>query len=558
MPTRRKIPLKAVPLLHNKMDIKTENNEVSTGQTHNSPDENFVEIPSPKEGQIPNESKAAIAHSVIVNWIGHIVFILGGFILPRLINDHLGQEQLGVWDFGWSTVAYLNLLTAGIASAVNRYVAKYKASSQWVAMSNAVSCCAGIFTGSAIIGVTITFVLIYVLPWISPPAFLTYLSEMQILLFCLGLSVSIDLFLPTYVGIISGWQRYDLLVFIETGCHLILLVVVVLILALGGGLSWLGIPILSMRIIEGILKRMVARRLCPLLRISPGLITWQGLRTVFTFGGKTLMETLAKIGLYQGNSMLIAYFLGPAPLAIYARSMALILHTNKLLFQFGRVFAPSASHLKSVGDIKALRTLVLNSARSGCYIALPMALVLGVLGDSLLRIWMGPGYAELSILPILAVGHLFAQSQAGTFYILMGTNRHGMASLTILACSMLSLLATIFLVKYYRLGLFGVGLSVSLAVALPYLTIIPFLAARTISTPFLRYLITTTTKPFLLCLPTAFCLIAARQWAGPNDYQILGSGLGAGGLILAFMYWRWALPSTMKKTIMKKILHRQV
>jgi hypothetical protein len=57
----------------------------------------------------------------------------------------------------------------------------------------------------------------------------------------------------------------------------------------------------------------------------------------------------------------------------------------------------------------------------------------------------------------------------------------------------------------------------------------------------------------LLCAPTAFCLLAAKLWAGPNDYYILAAGLGTGGVTLIFMYWMWALPQEMKDFILKKM-----
>jgi len=374
------------------------------------------------------------------------------------------------------------------------------------------------------------------------------------LLLCLGLSVSIELFLPTYVGIISGSQRYDLLTFIEAGCYLLYMGWIALALSFGAGLSLLGASTLCMRIIESILKCIVAKHLCPCIKLSPSLVTRQGLKMVFAFGGKTMIGTIAKIGLYQGNSMLIAYLLGPTSLAIYARSMALILHTNKLLYHFGRVFVPSASHLKAENDIKSLRSLMLSSAENGTLITLPLMLVLGILGDSLLRIWMGPKYAELSVLPILAAGHFFSQSQVGPFYILIGLNQHGKAGLITFICSMFSLASTYLLIQHFQLGLLGVSISTSLAVAIPYLTFIPLLIAKSTGIQLCEYFITSLKKPFMLCLPTAFCLIAARQWAGPNDYQVLGLGLGAGGLALLFMYWRWALTNAMKKKIMRLIL----
>ncbi len=496
-----------------------------------------------------SEQQNTLTRSVVVNWSGHIVFILGGFLLPRLISDHLGQEQLGVWDFGWATVAYFNLLSAGIASSVNRYVAKFKASSQWDKMSEIVSCCAFFFSCSAAIGVALTIVIVFTLPWICPSAFLPYLSEMRILLFFLGLTVSIDLFLPSYVGVISGSQRYDLLALIEGGCYFFLISWIVFILFLGTNLSVLGGAVFFMRCTEGVLKILTARRLCPQIRLSLSLVSRQGLRTVFAFGGKTLMETMAKIGLYQGNSMLIAYLLGPASLAVYARSMALILHANKFLFHFGRVFAPAASRHKATGHIESLRGLVLSGAQNGALIAIPFALVLGILGNSLLRVWMGSSYAEFSLLPTLALGHFFSQSQVAIFYILMGTNRHGMASLASLACSMLSLVGTFFLITYFRFGLFGVGLSISLAIATPYLTIIPYLAAEIAGISLLDYFIKTLKKPLFLCLPFACVLVGARQWAGPSDYHILTYGLGLGGMVLLPIYWRWALPNDLKSKI---------
>lgn len=538
------------------MAIKTNTDQTETEFANKSIHCKNSEIPPIANFKANDSQKPSIARNVLTNWIGHFAFIIGGFILPRMINDHLGQEQLGVWDFGWSTVVYLNLLTAGIASAVNRYVAKYRASSQWNDMNEAVSCCAGIFTGSAICGVAITITLIYLMPWISPTAFLPYLKEIQILLLCLGLSVSIDLFLPTYVGIISGYQRYDLLATIETCCYLLLLGTVVLILVIGGDLYVLGIPILGMRIVEGLLKRAIANRLCPNLKISPFLITQNGIRTVISFGGKTLLETVAKMALYQGNSMLIAYLLGPAALAIYTRSMSLVLHANKLLFQFGRVFAPSASHLKSIGDDSSLRSLLLNSTQSGTLIALPLTLFLGLRGGDLLQIWMGPGYADLAILPILATGHFFSQSQVGSFYVLMGTNQHGRASLAILLSSIMSLAATLIMVKHFGLGLLGAGLSVSLAVALPYLTIVPHIAAQSFGINLSKYFTATMLKPILLCLPTALCLLATREVEGLNYYQSLGLGLSLGGFFLIFMYWNWALPRDMKSGIKRRLSKR--
>jgi len=47
--------------------------------------------------------------------------------MPRMIDQRLGQELLGVWDFAWSLVHYFEFIQMGLTSSVNRYVAKYRA-----------------------------------------------------------------------------------------------------------------------------------------------------------------------------------------------------------------------------------------------------------------------------------------------------------------------------------------------------------------------------------------------------------------------------------------------
>ncbi len=62
--------------------------------------------------------------NVVASWLGHSVFVVAGFFLPRIIDRHLGQVGLGIWDFGWSLVSYLGIAQVGVGSSVNRYVAK--------------------------------------------------------------------------------------------------------------------------------------------------------------------------------------------------------------------------------------------------------------------------------------------------------------------------------------------------------------------------------------------------------------------------------------------------
>jgi len=68
-----------------------------------------------------------------------MVNVVAGFVMPRLISDHLGQTTLGIWDFAWSVVSYFALIQLNLGGSVNRYVARYRAVQDWEGLSRSVS-----------------------------------------------------------------------------------------------------------------------------------------------------------------------------------------------------------------------------------------------------------------------------------------------------------------------------------------------------------------------------------------------------------------------------------
>lgn len=91
------------------------------------PDKRTKDCQSDNVPQSDVTGRDRITRNVLASWGGYGVFIVAGFIMPRLIDTRIGQEALGVWDFAWSLVAYFSLVQAGVVSSVNRFVAKYQA-----------------------------------------------------------------------------------------------------------------------------------------------------------------------------------------------------------------------------------------------------------------------------------------------------------------------------------------------------------------------------------------------------------------------------------------------
>src|SRR5262245_25685943 len=75
----------------------------------------------------PAQTHSRFYTNILWSWAGQLIFVCGGFLLPRAIDESLGNIRLGIWDFAWAIVAYLNLIEAGVSSSVNRYVALHLA-----------------------------------------------------------------------------------------------------------------------------------------------------------------------------------------------------------------------------------------------------------------------------------------------------------------------------------------------------------------------------------------------------------------------------------------------
>lgn len=491
----------------------------------------------------------SLTRNVLANWAGQLFFMASGFVLPRLIDEHIGKESLGVWDLGWTTVAYLRLLNAGIGSSVNRYVARHRSQADWDSLNRAASACAALFLCTGCAAAIITISLVVGLPLLLPDTFAGYLVESQWVVLFLGLSAALGMASAAYYGVITGHQRYDLVMYAETGAGMLFFVAAVMALVLGYGLRAMAVAFLLARVAESAANAFTAYRVCPELCLSLRRVTRAGLWEVTVFGGKVFIHQIARITLYQGNSLLIAWFVGPAALAVYSRAMGLVNYATKLLAEFGKVLAPSASSLQAANDDKALAKLILKGTRYSLLIALPLVLGLSILGGPLMRVWMGSDYADVPVLAILAIGHFGAFAQTGPFYLLQGMNRHGGPAVAMLIAAAVSILTSLVVLSVGNTGIVGVAVSVSLSVAAAYLFVTPTAIARAGGMSLRQYFLQTVPAAVLAVLPFAAWLTLIRVVFAPNDVMVVLVGAGGGSMVLLASYWRSAVPVSVKDRI---------
>lgn len=182
-----------------------------------------------------------LVSNVIFSWAGHLVFIIAGFVLPRMIDRRLGQEVLGVWDFAWSLVSYFGLVEAGVGGSVNRYVAKFRMAGDIGGVNRTVSTACFVlgFAGLLVLLMTLAVSL-----WLPQP-FGSRLGEntreAQWVVLYLGTGLAVQMAAGAFSGVLMGCHRWKLLNLVMSGWHAVAVVGMIVALIAGYGLRMLSL-----------------------------------------------------------------------------------------------------------------------------------------------------------------------------------------------------------------------------------------------------------------------------------------------------------------------------
>jgi O-antigen/teichoic acid export membrane protein len=529
----------------------------------------------------------SIVRNAVMNLLDFTAGLIQGFFWPpimlaafaRQLAPDKAQDMLGVWDLGWGTVVSLKLLYLGTAASVNRFVARHRATGDWLMLNRSVSACGCLLAGSGIAAVVLTVVLTVLLPHnIDPSGHLyPYLDVTQWVVLFMGIMCGIEMFMSTYYGVITGCQRYDLTAWINITMIAVQLVTLVLVLRAGLDLRAVVVAMFGLKLLESFLIWRAAHRVCPTLRFQPASVRLHDLIQVGKFGAKTFVGNISDSVVTTATSWLLTGGVGLAPLAWLKRSTALIDNSRKGVFQITRMLAPVSSEAQALGAQGAVRRLALDSTRWSLLLSLPGMLALAILYQPLLRLWLGPAqwqFYSLPLLPILAAGNLIQLAVMGPRSVLLGLNKHGWMGVLNLIGGALTIAAIVCSLRVFHGGVLGVAIALAGAPALVTLVGMPIIMAW--HTDFsIRKMGFLLIEAVLLALPFTAWLLLCRFGAAAldaltarfgrlgtthlvetwNHHARLGDGmvilaaLGGGAIILLATYWRRAVPEVIKAQI---------
>jgi O-antigen/teichoic acid export membrane protein len=520
----------------------------------NQPLNGKVTAASPARPAEDVSGRSRMVWNVLTGWGAYLVYIVAGFVLPRCIDDHLGQLALGVWDFGWTIVSYFALAQVGIGSSVHRYIAAQRTTGDVDGLRATASTMTAILIGVAILVIVLAGLAAAVLPWLAgeriAPALL---SDARWVIVLFGLNLGVQQVTDIFNSVLTGCHRWDLHNAINSGCYILTVIASVAVLLLGGGLRELALVTLLGTMLTQALRGVAAFKVCPELRLSARYVRRADAKSLVTFGGKTFVPRIADLLMEQTISFLICIFLGLGALAVFSRPRGLLRHGASLVGRLAFVLEPMAGSLQASDSRDELRGILTRTTGAGALIALPITVLMLILGDPILTVWMGEDYRVGWVMPVLALGSLFSIAQLPVHSLLIGMNAHGRVGIAKLIASIVAVGLAYVLMAGIQLGLLGAAL----AVAVPMFAIggvyVPLRACRLLELDPARYFVMAWMRPILCQLPFALILLCARLSAPHWTLPLLATVVAIASAALCATYWSMALPASMKDRIARRL-----
>jgi O-antigen/teichoic acid export membrane protein len=512
-------------------------------------------MPSPSsipETEPVSDGRERFGRNVAFAWGGYMVNVISGFIVPRLISDQLGQVTLGVWDFAWSFVAYFGLVQLGMGGSISRYVAYYSSRNDAPGLNRSVSTIA-IFQRA--VG-WLALVLAVVTAWWILPLFGSRLGDelgtARWVLLLLGTQIALGISLAAYPAVIVGYHRWDLHNTVSAVANALVAFGMVGILLLGGGLPALALVHCTIMVGGDVVRWRMVKRVCPELRIARRLASWIAFKEQARYSVKILIPLISNLLSNQAMCLLITAFLGPASLAVFSRSRGLMTALRTLAAKFGMIIIPTASALEAKNDRQALRATLLTTPAIISSLMLPVLIAIGVLGDSLIRLWMGEAYVLHGLVEILCVGTYFTLVQEPVWCLLAGMNIHGRVALAKLGAAAGSALLLTLGLWFLHWGLLGAAVCFALPQLLVDGLVTPWYACRVVVVSKRLFLWRVFVRPGLCAIPFGASMVVASSIF--STHPALAIWLGAlGSVVTSLCYLKWLIPTLLRAAILNRI-----
>ncbi|MFO7568528.1 MAG: oligosaccharide flippase family protein [Smithellaceae bacterium] len=337
--------------------------------------------------------------NTLANLICNAVLVLLLLISTPILIRMLGDAQYGLYRVALvSIVGYSMILNMGFGTSVRRYFSDALHEGRIEAANDVLSVA---YTFHFVQSIVIFSIFVSAAFWL-PPLVKTppeYLWAFRAVIVAAGLYVGSLFLIGPMKGVLMSHSRYDLHEIADLSFRVTLLAGGIVLMYLWyASLYALAISTLIGIAVTVGLTVVFARRVYKNLRLKIGYWNSTLFRKMFQFGRYAMMMVVGGMVLHQSPDVLIAGFLGPQSVAIYAVAAILIAQLRAVTDAFAAPLFPIASQLKADSDTVALQSLLLDGTRRCLWAWGALVCPVIIFSDSMIAAWVSPQYASSFIL----------------------------------------------------------------------------------------------------------------------------------------------------------------
>jgi O-antigen/teichoic acid export membrane protein len=468
------------------------------------------------------------------NYVGFAVNLAANLLLFPIAVARMGEAATGIWLLVGSIGGYMGLLQLGLSPAMAQFAAAHIARREHDALNRTVS------TAMALVLTlgSVALLPIAAVPWLLdlfgvPPALRADAS----VAFTLGFA-GVPLQMPGHVfnAVLSASQRQDRCtqawLFSLTGK----LVGIAALLAWGFGLAevmWLETVLI---VLADLLLAAFAYAAVPELRLSVRRLSPATARGLVSLGGWMFLSSLSALIIEQTDRIVIGLFLTLEDVTYYSAAWKLYMLVFAVSTTLVQAVGPVAAALHAHGDEAGLQRLWLRMTKYTAAVSWPLAWTLALCAGPILRLWVGPGFAEHHhVVQVLLAAFVVTAHNHVAFGVLGAMRQVGpVARRYAMPQAVLNLILSVWLVQ--RFGILGVAVGTMLpAIALEY-TFLSFALDRVGLrwADVWRHVVRPTAVPAVIAFAPVAALYAAL---GPQSWWLLPAA-SLGGVAFAALFWR--------------------
>ncbi len=333
-------------------------------------------------------------NTLITGSVG-VFSLLANFVVLGAAGHNLktGQYSVLVLALAFSVSAgYLSISDLGLQAGVTRFVADADGRGQREKIGEVVSSALAVLSATALVAFAVLVTLSLVASHIFKNIDTGLQNDLHLLFVLFAAEALFGLPALAFQGVLQGLQRYGWIKVVDLGRQILYTVLALTVILTGQGVVALGATMIAGTAFASIGYAVLARMLCPEMRVSPRLINRAALRPLARFSGWVFILRINGVIWSQMDTLILEFAVGLNVLAGYSFAARLQSAVSYPLSLTAAAVVPAAANLLAMELRVRLRELLVRGTRYTLALSLPVTIAALILARPLMIAWVGPKY----------------------------------------------------------------------------------------------------------------------------------------------------------------------